>query len=132
MTEDMIASMMNDTKELRFYGRSDDCFYVKGPDIHEEIYGKAYQVSSGDQKLLVTGRYAELLGNQGGGFGAWEIGVTQAFEEDEAWSCPAWPARFEKEHDYSVCLVLTVPVDAVVETFQEYGERGEMRWKVVK
>lgn len=110
-------------KQLRFSGHSDDVFQVDGganEDMSDEAYGKpaAFRIDAvsdtGEaESLIVTGHYAPHAA------ATWAIGVALA---DEGIPLPSWPMRFEREHEYSHALVVTVPDNATVVAVTEEEE----------
>lgn len=101
------------SKQLRFYGDSDDLFEV-------EIDGKGYEeacncasgrpmtfkVVSGNDALYVTALYSPAHN------GCWMVGVSQ---HDEDAPLPNWPIRYSvADLGYSVVLEIDAPDDVVV------------------
>ena len=101
-------------KEIRVQGNSDDtfgCYYGDhtGDDHDDCATGKlmAFSIKSGDEGLIVTGRYSpEPIDN-----GTWNIGVALLAEDVPF---PAWPMRFViSELGYSPVLIIEAPDDVV-------------------
>lgn len=92
------------TKELRFYGASDDLFECEGA-IREEIgcYDKPgiYHLRSEQGEMQIIGYYLDS--------GLWSVGISQV---DEDIPIPEWPVTFSMhEHGYGTRLNIEVPDD---------------------
>ncbi|MGK0703710.1 hypothetical protein ACSFCW_09505 [Yokenella regensburgei] len=92
------------TKELKFYGASDDLLECEGA-IREEIgcYDKPgiYHLKSAEGEMQVVGYYLDS--------GLWSIGISQVAEDTPL---PAWPVIYAMhERGYSVQLSIVVPDD---------------------
>lgn len=116
----------NDTKELLFYGVSDDLFEVDGPGGDEFSVGRSglcvVKVSSpttcehcggpmnSTEGLLVTGTYISP--------GVWSVGIAPLAT---GIPMPEWIAKFDTEPDgkYSARLTLRVPKNATVERMDD-------------
>ena len=95
------------TKELKFYGASDDLFECEGA-IREEIgcYNRPgiYHLKSAEGEMQVVGYYLDS--------GMWCIGVSQVGEDIPL---PAWPVAYTMhERGYSAQMVITVPNDTAL------------------
>lgn len=101
------------TKQLRFYGGSDDMFELEG-DISEEIDCPSapgiYHLKSAEGEMLVVAHY---LRN-----GCWSIGIAQV---DEEIPVPKWPVSYSLAHTYSVMLTIEVPDDIHLVTGEDDG-----------
>ncbi|EBO9596923.1 hypothetical protein S930_16100 [Salmonella enterica] len=95
------------TKQLHFYGASDDLLECEGA-IREEIgcYNSPgiYHLKSSEGEMQVVGYYLDS--------GVWSLGISQVAEDVPL---PAWPATYVMhERGYSVQLTITVPDDTIL------------------
>lgn len=95
------------TKELKFYGASDDLLECEGA-ITEEIgcYNEPgiYHLKSAKGELQVVGYYLDS--------GLWSIGISQVAENTPL---PAWPVTYVMhERAYSAQFTITVPDDTIL------------------
>jgi hypothetical protein len=100
------------TKELKFYGASDDLLECEGA-IREEIgcYNKPgiYHLKSAEGEMQVVGYYLDS--------GLWSIGISQVAEDTPL---PAWPVIYTMhERGYSVQLSIVVPDDTCLVLSEE-------------
>lgn len=110
-------------KTLRFAGNSDDTFGeygVTNDDYDNCASGEPieFMVSSGTERLMVTGQYCPSRMS-----GGWMIGVTSVIDPGGPdRPIPAWPIRFEQsEREYSPVLIIVAPDDVEVRCLTRKG-----------
>jgi hypothetical protein len=110
------------SREIRFYGASDDLFECEDPGgrFTEEIgcYNSAacYVIEDfGNTGMQVVGLYApDCLED-----GCWTVGIAQLAEDAEL---PDWPVRYEMSKlGYSPVLILTVPDTAKIRVSKKHA-----------
>lgn len=103
-------------KTYRFYGSSDDNFIWRCTDEagkrdedeigcfdrHVVVHLKS---AVSEERIAIFGEYSPE------GTGSWLFAPALISEDDPL---PAWPIRFEREHGYSMALIIEVPNDTTM------------------